>query len=79
MKYQPGRETEHNKTGTCVTEQVQLKHNFYQGDFDVNHSPGGGLLQSKVRRIMQVRLEVWLDKYKYKDKDRYEAVFKRIP
>ena len=37
------------------------------------------MLQSKVRHIMQVRLEVWLDKYKYKDKDRYEAVFKRIP
>ena len=23
IKYQPGRETEHNKTGTCVTEQVE--------------------------------------------------------
>merc|ERR1712037_612052 len=26
VKYQPGRETEHNKTGTCVTEQVQHQH-----------------------------------------------------
>jgi len=31
VKYQPGRETEHNKTGTCVTEQGEACSNPKSG------------------------------------------------